>query len=774
MAVRHFQSLARPWTFIRRAAPRGDEAPKAEAKLQLPRRLRLSVGRRIGLLTFLPLAGLAAIFLIFWTSAHEVETNLAAGREALQSSLKAKRFRDAVMTAQFAIGTFVDNPNAAKRASLIDARASLEIFTDALRAGDGDNSDSAQVKSQGASDLLKENRRLVDSLAQLALSRSVVDLLARQGTIGFDDDSGLRMRIVEREDALAEVVANHVSSDDPPGAATNVEFGKLKQARYKFALARDEAARDDFEKHVDAMRRDIDASTLAPENKHAALEAVAGYLDAFAAWAKETEALNAARKAIEMKFGSATALADSLVLSATKIADAAQASLSDAQARALRLVEISIGLAILLGGAASYWIGRSLSQSVRRLARTMGKMAQGDFEVTIDDADRSDEIGDMGRAVLTFREAGLERIRLQSEAEAASVAAEHTRGAHAAERAALAEADRRVVAALGGALRQLSDGDLVSRLEERFSENAEPLRGDFNAAVERLQAALLSVDQTAEALRARMREIFDAALDLSKRTERQAGDIEETAHALDQATAAVKQTAGSAHRAKAAALHVKTDAAGSDEVVARLVGAMAGIADSAGRIRNILSVIDDIAFQTNLLALNAGVEAARVGAEGKGFAVVAQEVRALAVRCAEAAREIKALVARSEEEVTKGGALAGEAKQALERIVEGTADLSDAISEIAVSAKDQAGRLDQINESVAKIDDVTRQNAAMVEETTAATQSLAQDSEELAGLVGRFKTRVSSASGKRALPLEIQRRRRRWPSIGIDRIPAAR
>ena len=188
------------------------------------------------------------------------------------------------------------------------------------------------------------------------------------------------------------------------------------------------------------------------------------------------------------------------------------------------------------------------------------------------------------------------------------------------------------------------------------------------------------------------------------------------------------------------ALAAKSDAESGGEVVRQAVEAMTSIEQSSKDVAQIIGVIDEIAFQTNLLALNAGVEAARVGDAGRGFAVVATEVRALAQRAAEAAKGIKGHISKSGSQVDRGGELVAEAGKALDRIIGQVAELTSAVSAIASSAKDQADGLQHLNQAVSTMDRMTQQNAAMVEETTAATVSLANDAEELARLVGHFRT----------------------------------
>jgi len=226
---------------------------------------------------------------------------------------------------------------------------------------------------------------------------------------------------------------------------------------------------------------------------------------------------------------------------------------------------------------------------------------------------------------------------------------------------------------------------------------------------------------------------------LSRRTERQAATLEETAAALDELTASVRSAAEGAGLANQVVSDAKSSAEASGVVVQEAVDAMEEIQTSSSKISRIINVIDDIAFQTNLLALNAGVEAARAGEAGRGFAVVASEVRALAQRTSDAAREINDLISTSSQHVGRGVDLVGQAGSALQQIVESVSNIAVHVSEIAVSANEQSSGLAEINTAVNQLDQVTQQNAAMFEETTAASHSLTKEAENLSETTAQFR-----------------------------------
>lgn len=323
---------------------------------------------------------------------------------------------------------------------------------------------------------------------------------------------------------------------------------------------------------------------------------------------------------------------------------------------------------------------------------------------------------------------------------------EHERREAEAERVRAAErqqeAEERqkqiVVELFGSAFESLAGGDLTARMND-MPDAYVKLGADFNVAMEKLEKAMGVIVSNAGGIRTGAGEISQAADDLSRRTEQQAASLEETAAALDEITATVRKTADGANQANSVVVATRSDAEASGRVVRETVAAMAEIEKSAKQISQIIGVIDEISFQTNLLALNAGVEAARAGEAGRGFAVVASEVRALAQRSSEAAKEIKGLISTSSQHVETGVDLVGEAGKALEVIVGKVGEISGLVAEIAASAQEQATALVEVNSAINQMDQVTQQNAAMVEESTAASHSLTQEADELMGLVARFR-----------------------------------
>ena len=308
-----------------------------------------------------------------------------------------------------------------------------------------------------------------------------------------------------------------------------------------------------------------------------------------------------------------------------------------------------------------------------------------------------------------------------------------------AEAEVLAREREQVVATVGRAMAELARGNFTFRMPDDLPGEYAALRDDFNAALATLHDTMVAIAGATGAVSGGADEISGAADDLSRRTEQQAASLEQTAAALDQITATVRRSADGARKVNDVAVAARTDAARSGEVMTDAVAAMGEIEQSSRQIAQIIGVIDEIAFQTNLLALNAGVEAARAGDAGRGFAVVAQEVRALAQRSAEAAREIKTLIASSTGQVERGVKLVGDTGHALTGIVARVTEIGGLIAEIALSSQEQATALAQVNTAVNQMDQVTQQNAAMVEQATAAAASLKSEAHELTRRIGRFQ-----------------------------------
>ncbi|WP_275788121.1 methyl-accepting chemotaxis protein [Pararhizobium gei] len=525
--------------------------------------------------------------------------------------------------------------------------------------------------------------------------------------------------------------------------------------------------------------------TLVPQEQLSAFDAVVARAAEFRTFRTETARLSqevspqdanaqgnndlnrANRKAFQAEI-------DAIVEADRQALDTIKAEVSAIESRMILMVLLTAGLGLVAGIGTAFYIGtRQLSQPILTLTGAMKRLADGDLTTDVPFAARKDEIGEMADAVEVFKRNGLvvrdlnahETVLREKSAElqasiatvvAAAAAGDFTRridkdyGDDGLNRFAASVNElvgsvdsgigetRRVIASLSG-------GDLTQSMNGTFQGAFAELQQNVNETLFTLQKTLREVSVTTDSINGNSSELRSAADDLSKRTEQQAAALEETSAALDEITVAVRQSTDRAQEATVMVTEAKQSAAQSGAVVRNAVEAMGRIEQASREIGQITNVIDEIAFQTNLLALNAGVEAARAGDAGKGFAVVAQEVRELAQRAASAAKDIKGLIAKSGTEVATGVKLVQETGQALGQIETRVLKINDHIHSIATAAKEQSTGLGEVSTAINQMDQVTQQNAAMVEEANAATHKLSAEADSLARLISHFKLDADAA-----------------------------
>jgi len=293
---------------------------------------------------------------------------------------------------------------------------------------------------------------------------------------------------------------------------------------------------------------------------------------------------------------------------------------------------------------------------------------------------------------------------------------------------------------VGALLSSVADGDLNRRVDVELPGQFGRLANDANRTVDKLSEIVSQIRQGSDAISSAAAEIAAGNNDLSQRTESQAASLEETASSMEELTSTVRQNADNARQANQLAQSAAEVAGQGGTVVGDVVHTMEAINQSSKKIADIIGVIDGIAFQTNILALNAAVEAARAGEQGRGFAVVAAEVRSLAQRSANAAKEIKQLITDSVAKVEEGSQLVDQAGKTMEDIVSSVRKVTDIIADITAASQEQSAGIEQINQAITQMDEGTQQNAALVEEASAAARSLEQQSEHLVQTVAVFRT----------------------------------
>ncbi len=656
--------------------------------------------------------------------------------------------------------------------------------------------------------------------AALGASASIFALVGLCGGVGVWSVTTLTAGLDDSQ-RTSDLIRTHLTADMMHDAIRSDVLATLMANNPASGLTH-ESARADFREHMEEFRASISAEfeLAETEAERAALADVRAPLEAYAQSAErifdlaETDptAATAALAGFFQQFG---LLEESMGAITETISASAGVARRNAEQSGLLATVLMLGaLALALAATAGLAFGarRFLVRPLLILTDAMKRLAGGDLSMEVPSLTRRDEIGAMAGAVEQFKQAGMEKLRLEETAERQRLEAEarrreaeeekarNERAQHAAEerqraelegerarsdaaqrdledkqrseaeaerqrneaarraqeetarieveaerakaeavRQALADAQAGVVAALARGLEAVAKGDLTARLTTEFPPDYEKLRADFNNAVAKLEDAIRDVSVNVEAIRSGAGEISQAADDLSRRTENQAASLEQTAAALDEVTATVAKTAAGARQSSQIVGEARADADKSGAVVKQAIDAMSAIESSSTHISQIIGVIDEIAFQTNLLALNAGVEAARAGDAGRGFAVVASEVRALAQRSAGAAKEIKGLIQTAAEHVESGVDLVGQMGDTLQRIGARVSQIDSVVREISASAEEQSGGLREVNVAVNQMDQTTQQNAAMVEESTAASHSLAQEAEALANLVRRFR-----------------------------------
>lgn len=430
---------------------------------------------------------------------------------------------------------------------------------------------------------------------------------------------------------------------------------------------------------------------------------------------------------------------------AREVQSAAMASLNAAIAKTGQMShQAMLGISIALGGAflfalvASLFAYTRIGRPMNRMSSVIADLSDRKFETTVPYLNRNDEIGAIARASEILRESGASH-----EAELQQMQ-ERREGEQSAALNALAQG-----------LNRLASGDLSRDIDTALANDYEELRNDFNVALHSLVATISQILSSSDRMHGSVNEIARATDDLSQRTEKSVSALYDTSETLKHLTKLVETTTQSAIEANGISRSARERVAASNEVLDETVKAMKELDESSEKIVSIVGMVDDIAFQTNLLALNASVEAARAGVAGKGFSVVATEVGALARRSSDAAQEISKLITQSSQQITTGVALVDRVGQSLHTISDSVKEMSNRIEGISQAAQEQSKGLQNINSAVGELEHSAQQNAAMFEETSAATRSLADEAAGLAQSASAFQTETTPEAGDEAQDWDV-------------------
>ncbi|WP_341704807.1 methyl-accepting chemotaxis protein [Ferrovibrio sp.] len=717
--------------------------------------IRWRVGTKIISIGVIVLVAFVAITAFYTVVNRKVDVLNAADEEATFHVEKTSITRDAFLKARIAERSFNENPDEATARTARDHTALARQTLAAMAAKTVQPDEKTEVATAIAA--LEAYGRQFDSLQTL------------WEKLGYDENKGLQGSLRKSVHGIETGLKD--AGADP---ALLSQMLTLRRHEKDFILRRSRSYLERFDKTVDEFR-----SALTAAGQQNLLPMLDSYQKDFTALVEGTLTVNAANAALEKAAAGFLPLIDALFRRNLDEMNAAKTAAAEMRAFATMSSTIGLLAVAIFSLLVAYAVGRSIGRPLAYMTDVMTALAGGDLSKEVPEMKRSDEVADMARALRVFKTNAVEKARLDT-AERTRLETEQRAAAEARERDArisrqIAEfcaavgggrLDERIATdGLQGVFRDLAgqmnglaatlqgmagelakvmgamvEGDLTHRVTGNYEGVFGDLKSSSNRMGETLRDFAQRLSQNAEAVKAASAEISSGSQDLAQRTESQAASIEETAASMHEITTTVKHNADNAQAANQLAGTARQTAEKGGAVTADAVAAVRRIEESAQKIADIVGLIDEIAFQTNLLALNASVEAARAGEAGKGFAVVAQEVRALAQRSANASKDIKALITESSGQVKTGASLVDQTGAALEDIVEAIKKVSDIVAEIAAASREQATGLDQINTAVGSMDEMTQRNGALVEETSASAQALANQAADLARLVSFFRS----------------------------------
>ncbi len=716
--------------------------------------MRWRVGTKIIGIGVIVLIAFVAIAGFYTVMNRQVDMLMEADQQATTLVEHTAKMRSAFLNARLQERNFDANPDArladAVRSSTTEARNELDAMGKLTQR---DEIRRELTEAQGALDLYSQR---FDAFSQLWTR------------LGFDENSGLQGSL---RTAVRSIETSLGSDADPRLSAMMLT---LRRHEKDFLLRRERSYLDRFQQSIPPFRAALEQAGMTAQ-----LPLLDAYQRDFVALVDGTLSVRSGNQALEAAAAALLPRVDALFASNLQEMNRAKQAAADKRSQAGLGATVGLLVVAVFSLAVAFVVGRGIGRPLAQMTGLMTALASGDHSQPVPELKRSDEVADMARALGVFKQNAIEKARADA-AEKLRLDNEQREAAEARERDArisqqIAEfctaigggaLDRRVDTAgldgvfrdlaqqmnglagmlqamageLAGVMGAMADGDLSKRVAGEYGGVFGELTSSSNRMSEILRDFAGRLSDSAKATKMASAEISSGSQDLAQRTESQAASIEETAASMHEITTTVKQNADNAQAASQLATAARNTADKGGEITQQAVDAVTRIEESARRISDIVGLMDEIAFQTNLLALNASVEAARAGEAGKGFAVVAQEVRALAQRSADASRDIKGLITDSNAQVKTGATLVNQTGASLVEIVGAIKKVSDIVAEIAAASREQAGGLEQINTAVAQMDEMTQRNGALVEETSASAQQLANQSAQLAELVAFFRT----------------------------------